>query len=485
MSFDTLNYYLFFPLFFFVYWAFPHKWRIPLMLASSYYFYSCIKPIYLVLIITSTLIDYICSNKMQNSVHKKKYLYISLIINLGLLSLFKYLDFAINVSNDLLALMGSSLVIPEQNLEFPIGISFYTLQTLSYTFDVYRGTIPAEKNIFKFSLFVCFFPQLVAGPLERAGKLLPQFKKRHHFSYENAIEGAQLIVWGLIKKTVVSDRLVVIIADIFKNEHETYSGMHYLITGIMITAKFYGDFSGYSDMAVGSAKMLGFNLSKNFDFPFFSTSITKIWRRWHLTLSKWFHDYVYLTFPFDKNNRSDPRRILALMTVFALSGLWHGPAWTFIIWGSVNGLLCVLYILSRNLRNKISVMTGFSKIPKIMKDSLSVALTNSLVGFTMIFFMSPNLSFSLEFFARMYNDFAFIDLSSFLNAFGTYKNDFLIAMITITLIELLNLARKCEFKFTYVRDLPTLVRWPVYISAVWFILLLSYKEKSAFSYFYY
>ena len=163
MSFDTLNYYLFFPLFFIIYWAFPHKWRVPLLLGSSYYFYSCVKPIYLILIITSTLIDYTCSNKMMNSPQKKRYLYISLFTNLGLLSLFKYLDFSINVLNDVLRIYGSNIEIPEQNLEFPIGISFYTLQTLSYTFDVYRGTIPAERNIFKFSLFVCFFPQLVAG----------------------------------------------------------------------------------------------------------------------------------------------------------------------------------------------------------------------------------------------------------------------------------------------------------------------------------
>lgn len=422
---------------------------------------------------------------MSNSPNRKIFLYISLFTNIALLSVFKYLDFAITVLNDLLALAGSSTIIPAQNLEFPIGISFYTLQTLSYTFDVYRGTIPAERNIFKFSLFVCFFPQLVAGPLERAGKLLPQFRKKLEFSYENAAEGAQLIVWGLIKKTIVSDRLVVIIADIFKNENNTYSGYHFILTGVMITAKFYGDFSGYSDMAVGSAKMLGFNLSKNFDFPFFSTSITKLWRKWHQSLSKWFHDYVYLSFPFDKENRSDPRRLLALMTVFALSGLWHGPAWTFIIWGSINGLLCVLYIVTKNIRNKISEITGFSKVPSLIKISLSIVLTNFFVGYTMIFFMSPNLKFAVQFFERMYLEFAVIDLSSFLNAFGPLKNDFIIALFTITFVELMNLARKNEMSFTHIRTLPLLVRWPLYIIGVWMFLLLSYKEKSAFSYFYY
>ena len=250
-----------------------------------------------------------------------------------------------------------------------------------------------------------------------------------------------------------------IITDIFRNEHETYSGLHYLFVGLMSAAKFYCDFSGYSDMAVGSARMIGFNLSKNFDFPFFSTNITKSWRRWHQTLSKWFHDYVYLSFPFDKNNRSDPKRLLAIMIVFVLSGLWHGPAWTFIIWGSINGFFCVLYIISLNLRKNISQITRFSKIPKFIKDILSVMLTNSILGFTMIFFMSPNLTFSLEFFARMKNEFALIDLSSFLNAFYLYKNDFLIALTTIIFIELMNLSRKCELKFTYIRDLPTYVRW--------------------------
>lgn len=421
----------------------------------------------------------------QSSSNRKKFLYISLISNIGLLSIFKYLDFAISVLNDLSTLAGIDFIIPKQNLEFPIGISFYTLQTLSYTFDVYRGTIKAEKNIFKFSLFVCFFPQLVAGPLERAGKLLPQLKQRMNFSYENAAEGAQLIIWGLIKKTIVSDRLTVIIADIFKNEAETYSGMHFFITGLMISAKFYGDFSGYSDMAVGSAKMLGFKLSKNFDFPFFSTSITKIWRKWHQTLSQWFHDYVYLSIPFDKNNQSDPRRLLALMIVFALSGLWHGPAWTFIIWGLVNGALCVMYIVSKGIRSKISISTGFSKVPEPIKIILSILLTNLFVGFSMVFFMSPSLEFALEFFTKMYNEFAILDLSSFLNSFGKYKNDFLIALITITFVELMNLARKYEYKFTYINTLPAVARWPIYVTGVWYFILLSYKEKSAFSYFYY
>lgn len=413
------------------------------------------------------------------------YLYVSLFSNLTILSLFKYLDFAINVINDLISLSGSSFAIANQNLEFPIGISFYTLQTLSYTFDVYRGTIPAERNIFKFSLFVCFFPQLVAGPLERAGKLLPQFRKRLDFSYENAVEGAQLILWGLIKKTVVSDRLIVIILDIFKNENGSYSGLHYLITGLMINAKFYGDFSGYSDIAIGSAKMLGFDLSKNFDNPFFSTNINEIWRKWHQTLSQWFHDYVYLTFPFNKNNPSDPRRLLALLAVFALSGLWHGPAWTFIIWGTLNGVLCALYIITKNFRHRISVITGFAKFPNLFKVVLSIALTHFLGSFSMIFFMAPNLKTALSFYLRMKNEFALIDITSFLNAFGQYRNDFLIALITITFIELMNISREKNLKFTYVRTLPTLVRWPLYMTGIWIFLFLSYNEKSVFSYFYY
>ena len=485
MSFDTLNYYLFFPLFFLVYWAFPHRWRIPLMLIASYYFYSCVKPIYLVLIITSTLIDFFCSNQIDKNRNKKMYLYVSLFSNLTILSLFKYLDFAINVINDLISLTGSSFAIANQNLEFPIGISFYTLQTLSYTFDVYRGTIPAERNIFKFSLFVCFFPQLVAGPLERAGKLLPQFRKKLDFSYENAVEGAQLILWGLIKKTIVSDRLIVIILDIFKNENGSYSGFHFLITGFMISAKFYGDFSGYSDMATGSAKMLGFDLTKNFDNPLFSTSINKIWRKWHVTLSQWFHDYVYMSFPFNKDNPSYPIRLLALLFVFALSGLWHGPAWTFIVWGVLNGMLCTLYIITRNFRNRVSEVTGFSKTPKLIKVGLSIALTNSIVGFTMVFFMSPNLKTAITFFSKIKSEFAFIDLTSFLNAFGEYRNDFLIALITITFVELMNISREKKLKFTYVRTLPTIVRWPLYMTGIWMFLFLSYKEKSAFSYFYY
>ncbi|MCO4792822.1 MAG: MBOAT family protein [Bacteriovoracaceae bacterium] len=485
MSFDTLNYYLFFPFFFLLYWAFPHKWRLPLMLGASYYFYSCVKPIYLVLIIFSTLVDYFCSNRMEHSLNKKKYLWVSLLTNLSLLSIFKYLDFFIRTLNYLFLSFGINFSIPQQNLDFPIGISFYTLQTLSYTFDVYRGTIKAEKNIFRFSLFVCFFPQLVAGPLERAGKLIPQFKKELKFNYDKAVDGSLLIIWGLLKKTVVSDRLIIIINDIFENPNNSYSGIHFLLTGLMISAKFYCDFSGYSDIAIGSAKILGINLSKNFDFPFLSTNITKFWRRWHTTLSRWFHDYVYLLFPFDKHNRIDPKRLLAILVVFALSGLWHGPAWTFIIWGSINGLYCILLILSQDLRYKLASLLHFHRIPSFIKATLSVLLTNLLVGFSMIFFMSPKLSFSIQFFKNMWSEFAFISLSSMVDAFGFLKFDMTIAFWTLLFIETVNLAKYNNLKIANIREMPLLVRWPLYITSVGFFILFSFKTKSSFSYFYY
>jgi len=376
-------------------------------------------------------------------------------------------------------------IIPLQKLEFPIGISFYTLQTLSYTIDVYRGDIPAEKNIFRFSLFVCFFPQLVAGPLERAGNLLPQFSQKREFNYDRAVDGILLIVWGLIKKTVVSDRLVLIIENIYKNEHHSYSGIHYALTGFMISAKFYGDFSGYSDMAVGSAKLLGYDLSKNFDFPFLSTSITKLWRRWHVSLSTWLHDYIYKLFPVSKENPHDPIRYLAIFTVFAVSGLWHGPAWTFIFWGSMNGLFCILYIGSRPIRYRLAEILGFRYIPRIFKIIMSIFLTNTFVGFSMIFFMSPNLRFAIDFVKRIYTEFVILNFNEFYSAYGYFQKDLVIAFVTITLVELINLAKYNNYSFTEIRKWPTWVRWPAYVLALYTFIFLSYTEKSAFSYFYY
>ncbi|PIP95131.1 MAG: membrane-bound O-acyltransferase family protein [Bdellovibrio sp. CG12_big_fil_rev_8_21_14_0_65_39_13] len=485
MSFDTLNYYIFFPLFFLAYWLFPFRWRVPLMLVGSYYFYACVKPIYLILIVFSTLVDYFCSRKIESGISKKKYLWISLGVNLSLLSIFKYLDFSIAVLNDLISLMNFDYSIPLQKLEFPIGISFYTLQTLSYTIDVYRGDIPAEKNIFKFSLFVCFFPQLVAGPLERAGKLLPQFSQKREFNYDRAVDGILLILWGLIKKTVVSDRLVLIIESVYKNENHSYSGIHFALVGLMISAKFYGDFSGYSDMAVGSAKLLGIELSKNFDIPFWSTSITKFWRKWHVTLSNWLHDYLYLAFPISKTNRNAPVRYLAVLAVFIVSGLWHGPAWTFVIWGTINGVLCLIYMYTSRIRDEIANLMGFQFIPSAIKGIISVAITNTLVGFTMIFFMSPNLKFATSFLRKVFSEFSLLRFEDFLKAYGYFQNDLIIATVVIAIIELLNFAKNKNMKFTNIRCMPIWFRWPTYIVGLSIFLILSYTEKSAFSYFYY
>lgn len=485
MSFDTINYYIFFPIFLIFYWLFPFRARIPLMLAASYYFYSCVKPIYLVLIVFSTLVDFFSSREIEKNPGSKKFLWVSVIVNVTLLSTFKYLDFAISILNDVSGYLSIDFTIPRQELEFPIGISFYTLQTLSYTFDVFRGKISAEKNIFRFSLFVCFFPQLIAGPLERAGKLLPQFNSEVQFDYNRSVDGIHLILWGLLKKTIVSDRLVHIIADIYQNEHASYSGMHFILAGFLINAKFYSDFSGYADMAVGSAKLLGYDLSKNFDYPFWTTNISDFWRRWHVTLSTWLHDYIYKLFPVKHNNPYNITKYVGILTVFIVSGLWHGPNWTFVFWGFLNGFFCVTYIFSRPLREFFSKITRYGKLPETFRFLIAVFLTNTAVALTMIVFMSPTIEYAFGFIGSIFSKFSFVSFDEFYSAFGIYQYDIVIALVFITFVEIVNFFHERNYKWTFVRTWPIYLRWPIYMIAFFGFLLFSYEKKSAFSYFYY
>lgn len=253
----------------------------------------------------------------------------------------------------------------------------------------------------------------------------------------------------------------------------------------MISAKFYCDFSGYSDIAIGSAKIMGFDLSRNFDFPFLSTSITKFWRRWHITLSSWFHDYVYTLFPFDRGRIIDGWRVLAILVVFALSGLWHGPAWTFIFWGSINGLFCILYIMTKDPRKRIAGILKFNQIPGFLKDGLSILLTNSFVGFSMIFFMSPSMKFALNFIYKIKSEFVFLDFDSFYKDFGIFQNEVAVVFWSLLLVESFNFFRQKNYRFSFIRRWPAYFRWPAYVSAVLFLFLFYYEEKSAFSYFYY
>ena len=339
MLFNSLHFLIFFPIVLVLYFFLPHRYRWVLLLIASYYFYISWNPWYISLIIASTLIDYFASLKMEGLSTKRErtpFLILSLISNLGILLFFKYSNFFIGNYNHL---TGANVAYLKFLL--PVGISFYTFQTLSYTIDVYQEVLKPEKNIGKFALFVSFFPQLVAGPIERATNLLPQFREKVKLNYENFSEGGKRIIWGLFKKVVIADNIGQI-ADIIYASPGDYNSVGLLLGTYLFTFQIYCDFSGYSDIAIGVAKMMGFNLMENFRIPYISKSIREFWGRWHISLSSWFRDYVYI--PLGGNRKGKFNWYRNLVIVFLVSGFWHGANWTFVIWGALHGLYLVLGI---------------------------------------------------------------------------------------------------------------------------------------------
>ena len=297
------------------------------------------QPVYALLLFSSTLITYLAAlgiAKYPEQSKKRLCLISSLILNLGILFLFKYYNFAAENISLLLEKCGLPIQMPKLGLLLPVGISFYIFQALGYSIDVYRGTTSVEKNFFSYALFVSFFPQLVAGPIERSTNLLQQFKKEHSFSYENVMSGLRLMLWGYFLKLVLADRCALYVDPIFNNV-AYHNGGSFLLASLFFTFQIYGDFAGYSLTAIGAAKIMGFNLMENFRHPYFATTVTDFWHRWHISLSTWFKDYIYI--PLGGNRVSTPRRYFNIMTTFIISGIWHGANWTFIIWGTIHGAL--------------------------------------------------------------------------------------------------------------------------------------------------
>ncbi len=309
------------------------------MLIASYYFYMNWEPAYALLLLTSTAITYVAGlglDRFEEKHKKKACLLCSLILNLSILFLFKYYNFISSNVAVLLDVCGLSIDIPEFILLLPVGISFYTFQALGYSIDVYRGTTKVESDFVTYALFVSFFPQLVAGPIERSNNLLPQFKKRHDFDYENVMAGIRLMVWGYFLKLVIADRCALYVDTIY-NHLEMHNGSSYMLASLLFPFQIYGDFAGYSLIAIGVAHVLGFHLMENFHRPYFASSIGEFWHRWHISLSTWFKDYVYI--PLGGNRVSRSRQYLNLLVTFVISGIWHGANWTFLCWGSLHGLL--------------------------------------------------------------------------------------------------------------------------------------------------
>ena len=343
MLFNSLEFILFFPIVCLVYYLLPGiKGRTIFLLLASYYFYMCWEPVYALLLLTSTSITYIsalCMDRFRSRRRRKISLFSGIFINLGILFFYKYYEFAGSLITDFFSLLNIGIDIPRWNVLLPVGISFYIFQAVGYAVDVYRGTIKAEKNFVVYALFISFFPQLVAGPIERAKNMLPQFREKHKFSYENFDAGLRLMIWGFFMKLCVADRVSTYVDAVYNNYME-HSGVSLLLATFFFTFQIYCDFAGYSLIAIGSSKMMGFTLMENFHRPYFAKSIKEFWRRWHISLSTWFKDYLYI--PLGGNRKGTLRTVFNLLLVWAVTGFWHGGGLHFILWGMILGLLVVI-----------------------------------------------------------------------------------------------------------------------------------------------
>lgn len=357
MLFNSFSFAVFLPIVFTLYWAFPKKCQWVILLLSSYLFYMCWKVEYVFLILLTTAVSYTCALMIEKYPrYKKLFLPGALLISLGVLFFFKYFNFfsnsLTNAINGIFALEGKPILA---NVILPVGISFYTFQTLSYVIDVYRGSVAAERHFGKYATFISFFPQLVAGPIERTHNLLGQIKAEHDFHYDQAAYGVRLMLWGFFKKMVVADNLAVFV-DVIYDAPTQYSGAALVLATVFFAIQIYCDFSGYSDIAIGVGKLFGIDLMKNFDAPYFAVSIKDFWSRWHISLSTWFKDYVYI--PLGGNRVSSFRHKINLIITFLISGLWHGANWTYVVWGGIHGAAQALEaaIPKRRLRphNRIS-----------------------------------------------------------------------------------------------------------------------------------
>jgi alginate O-acetyltransferase complex protein AlgI len=405
MLFNSIEFLLFFPTIFILYWFVFNKnlkYQNSLILASSYVFYGWWDHRFLSLIFLSTIVDYVIGLNISNQSSKKKQkllLWGSVLFNLSVLGFFKYYNFFVDSWVELFSSVGYEIKsVWTLNIILPVGISFYTFQTMSYTIDIYRKKLEPTKDFISFASFVSFFPQLVAGPIERASNLLPQILKKREFQHDQVIQGLKLILWGLFKKVVIADSLAPIVDDIFSN-YQDFGGGTLWLGAIYFSFQIYCDFSGYSDIAIGTSKLLGFELMSNFKFPYFSRNIGEFWRRWHISLSTWFRDYLYI--PLGGSQEGKWKSIRNIFIIFLVSGFWHGANWTFIFWGLFHSILFLPTFMFNKNRNYTSSIIAANTLLPSLKEFINVVTTFLLVTIGWVFFRSESIGDSFSYLTSM------------------------------------------------------------------------------------
>ena len=478
MLFNSLHFLVYFPIVAAVYFLIPHRVRWAWLLAASYYFYMCWKPAYVAVIWLLTIVDYVAGRAIgaaSTTSRRRLYLGLSLASNLGLLFFFKYFNF---VNDTLRSVTGSFDIlygIPDLDVILPIGISFHTFQALNYTIDVYRREREPERHLGRFALFIAFFPQLVAGPIERAGHLLPQFLVEHRFDPALAASGLRLMLWGFFKKLVIADRLAVFVNEVY-DEPSTQSGLRLTVATYCFAYQIYCDFSGYSDIAVGAARVLGFDLTRNFERPYFATSIRAFWRRWHISLSTWFRDYVFIPLG---GSRVGPWRLAAnLMIVFLVSGLWHGANWTYIVWGGLHGGFMVAALTTVALRDR--VWSSLGPMAVRVRPFLAGIVTFHLVTFAWIAFRATSLQDARTVVVRI---FTWAESDQALSVRGFDSIELVLAIVFVLVLEVVQSVQERGSIAAALSRLPSAARLALYAALALVILLFGRFDERAFIYF--
>lgn len=481
MLFNSLDFAIFLPLVFVLYWFVTNKnlkLQNLLIVVASYVFYGWWDWRFLSLIVFSTLVDFTVGlrlEKQEGKTKRKLLLLTSILVNLGFLGFFKYFNFFVDNFVAAFSFFGYELQGRSLNIILPVGISFYTFQTLSYTIDVYRRKMQPTRRFIAFAAFVSFFPQLVAGPIERATNLLPQFFRKRHFDYEKAVSGMRQILWGLFKKIVIADNCAQFADHIFAHS-DVMNGSTLFLGVLFFTFQIYGDFSGYSDIAIGTARLFGFNLMRNFAFPYFSRDIAEFWRRWHISLSTWFRDYVYI--PLGGSKGSKWMQIRNTFIIFIVSGFWHGANWTFIIWGALNALFFLPLLLSKKNRKHMEIVAQGKNLPSLREFS-RMLVTFLLTVFAWVFFRAENLPHAIQYLGGIFTNGTFAT-----PRFAGMAKALPIVMLLVIFLIVEWRGRQGDFAISAVGTKYTRpVRWVLYAGVVFLIGMYMQTQGTPFIYF--
>ncbi|CAN5444355.1 MBOAT family protein [soil metagenome] len=482
MLFNSVDFLVFFIVVTALFFSTPYKFRWLLLLLSSCYFYMAFVPVYILILAFTIVIDYFAGIYIEKNIGSKRklLLIVSLIANIGVLAIFKYYNFLNENLTALLGIVNRTNSIPYLNIVLPIGLSFHTFQAMSYTIEVYRGHQQAEKHFGIYALYVMFYPQLVAGPIERPQNLLHQFREKYDFDYDRVVSGLQLMLWGLFKKVIIADRLAILVDNVY-NKPEQYNSIYLFIATVFFAFQIFCDFSGYSDMAIGAAKVMGFNLMKNFRNPYQSRSVDEFWKRWHISLSTWFKDYLYIS--LGGNRVSIPRWYRNIFIVFVISGLWHGANRTFIIWGALHGFYMISGHIFKPFRQKINRLLRLDNIAFI-----SCITTFLLVAFAWIFFRAKNVETAIYIAKHIITDLptnvkqAF-NGQSVIQGAGLSKTDLGMSVLLIITLEIIHYLQTKHNLSRIFKSAPLPLRWAFYLAVVFIILVYGVFDSRQFIYF--